>query len=231
MSELNIGKETAGKKAVDFIESGMVVGLGTGSTVKYTLEELSRRLKEGILEGVTCLASSVHTEQKAMQLDLPLTTFNDINKLDLTIDGADEVDEQLNLIKGGGGALLREKILAQNSQRFIVVVDESKISTNLGEKWSVPVEVLPFGWRAEANYLETMGASWQIRKTIENQVYLTDQDNYILDCQFGIMKHPGEISDILDKRAGILGNGLFINLATDVIIGTEYEWRHITAAR
>jgi ribose 5-phosphate isomerase A len=231
MTDPKRSKQTAGRKAVDFIESGMVIGLGTGSTVLYTLEELSRRLKEGALKDITCMASSMRTEQLAMQLGLPLTDFRQMTRIDITIDGADEVDEHLNLIKGGGGALLREKILAQNSTRFIVIVDQSKLSKFLGEKWSVPVEVLPFAWQAEATYIESIGGECRIRKSGGKELYRTDQYNYILDCHFGIIENPGAMADLLDRRAGIMGHGLFINLATDLIVGNNEDWKHMQSER
>ncbi len=226
-----ISKQTAGRKAVDFIEAGMIVGLGTGSTFQYTLEELGIRLKEGILTDISCLASSVNTEQKARQLGIPLTSFKHFQEIDLTIDGADEVSNRLDLIKGGGGALMREKILAQNSHRFIVIVDETKMSAFLGEKWTVPIEVLPFALEVEAHYLESAGVNWQLRLNKDNEIYHTDQGNYILDCQFGVIKEPEEIAALLERRAGILAHGLFIKLATDVIIASGDKIRHITANR
>lgn len=231
MTDSKVSKQTAGRKAVDFIESGMIIGLGTGSTVLYTLEELGRRLKKGALNDITCMASSIRTEQHANQLGLPLTDFQHMTQIDITIDGADEVDERLNLIKGGGGALLREKILAQNSTRFIIVVDQSKLSNFLGEKWSVPVEVLPFAWQAEARYIASIGGEFRIRKSGGKEPYQTDQHNYILDCQFGIIENPESMSDLLDKRAGIMGHGLFIHLATDVIVGNNDDWKHIQSER
>jgi len=231
MDDSSISKQTAGKKAVDFIKAGMIVGLGTGSTFQYALEEIGNRLKKGALINISCLASSVKTEQRARQLGIPLTSFKHFQEIDLTIDGADEVSNHLDLIKGGGGALMREKILAQNSHRFIVIVDETKVSTFLGEKWTVPVEVLPFAWEVEAHYLKSIGVNSQIRLNKDNEMYCTDQGNYILDCQFGVIKEPEEIAALLDRRAGILAHGLFIKLATDVIIASGDQIRHVTANR
>jgi ribose 5-phosphate isomerase A len=228
MSDLERSKRTAGKKSVDFIKPGMVVGLGTGSTAKYMIEELGKRIKTGRLTNIRCVASSKQTEIQAQQLGLPLTAFRNINQIDITIDGADEIDKNLNLIKGGGGALLREKILAQNSRRLMIIADETKMSGFLGEKWSVPIEVLPFAWEIEAAYLQSIGGEWSIRKAKSAEIFLTDQQNYILDCNFGVMQDPGLIANKLDQRAGILGHGLFINMASDVIIGADDSWRHIS---
>jgi len=228
MSGVNKSKQTAGKKAIDFIESGMVIGLGTGSTFRFALEELGARLKSGRLANITCVASSLRTERKAKNLGITLSTFEHIKEIDVTIDGADEVDQNLNLIKGGGGAMLREKILAQNSKRMIVITDDSKISRHLGEKWSVPVEVLPFAWQVEDLYLKSIGGKGQLRKTEKGQIYLTDQKNFVLDCNFGIIKDPERIALLLEKRAGILGHGLFLHMATDLIVGKEENWRHIS---
>ncbi len=228
MSDLERSKQTAGKKSVDFIEPGMVVGLGTGSTAKYMIEELGMRLKTGRLTNIRCVASSKQTEIQANQLGLPLTSFKNIKQIDITIDGADEIDKNLNLIKGGGGALLREKILAQNSRRLMIIADETKMSGFLGEKWSVPIEVLPFAWEIESMYLRSIGGEWSIRKAKSAEIFLTDQQNYILDCNFGVMQDPGLIAGKLDNRAGILGHGLFISMASDVIIGADDSWRHIS---
>jgi len=138
--------------------------------------------------------------------------------LDVTIDGADEVDPQLNLIKGGGGALLREKLVAQNSAREIIVVDESKLSPRLGTHHVLPVEVLPFGWRSPARYLESLGARYVVRQAADGQEYRTDQGNMILDCDFGPIADPAQLAAQLDRRAGIVEHGLFIGLADRVVV-------------
>ena len=152
-------KESSAHKAVEFVESGMIVGLGSGSTAIYAVREIARKLKQGELNGILGVPTSLEVEHQAAELGIPLTTLEDHPPVDLTIDGADEVDPQLDLIKGGGGALLREKILAQASQREIIVVDETKLSDNLGTRFALPVEVLPFGWAPEADYLKSLGAS------------------------------------------------------------------------
>ena len=205
----------------------MIIGLGTGSTANYAVREIARKLGEGELDGILGVPTSVRVEQEARKLGIPLTTLNEHPQLDLTIDGADEVDPQLELIKGGGGALLREKIVAQASQREIIVVDETKLSDSLGTRFVLPVEVLQFGRAPEAAYLESLGASVVLRKTSGGEPVVTDQGNWILDAEFGPIDDPSTLSDRLDRRAAVAAHGLFIGLATDLIVGGENGARHI----
>jgi ribose 5-phosphate isomerase A len=214
-------KEAAALKAVEFIESGMIVGLGFGSTAIYAVREIGRKLREGELDEILGVPTALSVEQEARDLGIKLTTLDVNPRVDLTIDGADEVDPQLDLIKGGGGALLREKIVAQASQREIIVVDESKLSDNLGANFALPVEVNPFGWAPEAAYLETLGASIALRRTADGDPYATDQGNWIIDAEFSSIKDPRALSDQLDRRAGVAAHGLFLGLATDLIVGGE----------
>ena len=150
--------------------------------------------------------------------------------IDLTIDGADEVDPALNLIKGGGGALLREKIVAEASAREIIVVDDSKLSPVLGTRWRVPVEVLPFGWQSQARHIATLGAEPVLRCGANGQPTHTDQGNVILDCRFGPIADPIGVAQALSARAGIVGHGLFLGLAHDVIIAGPAGIRHLRRA-
>lgn len=221
-------KRQAAERAVDFVTSGMVVGLGHGSTTIFALRRIARLLEGGGLRDVLGIPCSTHVEEDARELGIPLTTLEEHPVIDLTIDGADEVDDGLNLIKGGGGALLREKIVAQASQREIIVVDETKLSPALGTQWAVPVEVTPFGWRSQAAYLETLGAEVSRRQDEVGSPFLTDQGNFILDCDFGPLGDPASLAARLDGRAGIVEHGLFLGLATDVIIGTPQGNRHRT---
>jgi ribose 5-phosphate isomerase A len=221
-------KRQAAERAVDFVTSGMVVGLGHGSTTIFALRRIARLLEGGGLRDVLGIPCSTHVEEDARTLGIPLTTLEEHPVIDLTIDGADEVDDGLNLIKGGGGALLREKIVAQASQREIIVVDETKLSPALGTQWAVPVEVTPFGWRSQAAYLETLGAEVSRRQDEVGSPFLTDQGNFILDCDFGPLGDPASLAARLDGRAGIVEHGLFLGLATDVIIGTLQGNRHRT---
>lgn len=223
-------KEAAAQKAVQFVESGMIVGLGFGSTAIYAVREIARKFSAGELDGILGVPTALSVEHEALKLGIPLTTLDDNPKVDLTIDGADEVDPQLDLIKGGGGALLREKIVAQASQREIIVVDESKLSDHLGTKFALPVEVNQFGWAPEAAYLETLGASVELRRTEDGDPYATDQGNWIIDAEFSSIRDPRALSDQLDRRAGVAAHGLFLGLATDLIIGGTDGVRHVKRA-
>ena len=219
-------KQKAGWYAVDFVKSGMVVGLGHGSTAIFAVRCIAQLLQEGRLQDVRGVPCSRQVEAEARRLGIPLTTLDEHPVVDLTIDGADEVDPDLNLIKGGGGALLREKVVAQASRREIIVVDESKLSPALGTHWPVPVEVIPFGWRAQAAYLESLGAP-TLRLDADGTPFETDQGNMILDCHFGPIPDPSQLAGRLNERAGIVEHGLFIGLATDVIVAGEEGIRYL----
>lgn len=221
-------KQRAAERAVEFVESGMTVGLGHGSTAIFAVRQIARLVQEGRLTGVVGVPCSRHIEAEASRLGIPLATLDKRPVVDLTIDGADEVDPELNLIKGGGGALLREKMVAQASLREIIVVDESKLSDALGTLWAVPVEVVTFGWQAQMRYLESMGGEPTLRRTDEGEPFVTDQGNLILDTAFGPMKDVHAISDALNARAGIVEHGLFLGLATDVIVAGKDGLRHLS---
>jgi ribose 5-phosphate isomerase A len=211
-------KRKAAVAAGSFVQSGMVVGLGTGSTAILAVRHLAELIASGALSGILAIPTSAVTEREARRLNIPLTTLEDHPVLDLAIDGADEVDPDLNLIKGGGGALLREKIVAQAAKRLIIVVDEGKLSARLGERWPVPVEVLSFGWKSQQKFIEDVGAEVHLRAGPDGSVYLTDQRNYILDCRFGPIDNAAELSKRLKNRTGIVEHGLFLNMATDLIV-------------
>jgi ribose 5-phosphate isomerase A len=221
----------AGERAVDFVTSRMVLGLGHGSTAIFALRRIAELLDAGELRDIVGIPTSSMVRRDARDLGIPLTTLNDHPEIDLTIDGADEVDNDLNLIKGGGGALLREKIVAQASRREIIVVDESKLSPTLGIQWPVPIEVTPFGWRSQEAFLKSLGARVTLRRTDDGSPFKTDQGNLILDCDFGTLSNPREVADRLDERAGIVEHGLFLRLASDVIVGTEQGIQHLKNPR
>lgn len=221
-------KIQAAEKAVEQIKSGYIIGLGTGSTANFAIMKIAELLKEGKLNNIIGIPTSNTTEELSISLGIPLTSFEDIQEIDLTIDGADEVDDQLNVIKGGGGALLREKVVAQASKREIIVVDESKISKQLGEKWHVPVEVLKFSFQHEKRYLESLGASVVLRKADDGNPYVTDENNYILDANFGIISSPGDLARKLEARAGIVEHGLFIDLVSEIIVASTTGIRTIS---
>jgi len=214
-------KKNAAIFAVEYIQSGMSVGLGSGSTAIFAIEEIAQKLNKGEFSDLLCIPSSEETKRIALSLNINVYGFDTVNRLDINIDGADEVDRNGNLIKGGGGALLREKILAQNSSRNIIIIDETKMSDKLGEKWHLPVEVLPFCWRVEAAYIESLGAELSLRVGKDKQPLITDEKNYILDCNFGIISNPEELAHQLEHRAGIVENGLFLNTTDDIVIGKQ----------
>jgi ribose 5-phosphate isomerase A len=220
-------KQQAAEKAVEFIESGMVIGLGHGSTAVFAVRRIAELLKAGTLKEILGVPCSTQVEAEARQLGIPLTTLDEHPVIDLTIDGADEVDPNLDLIKGAGGALLREKIVAQASRREMIVIDESKLSPALGTQRALPVEVAPFGWHAQATYLESIGAGVSIRQTRKGTFFKTDHGNLIIDCTFGLIAEPALLGATLNERAGIVEHGLFLGLATDVIIAGAEGVRHL----
>ena len=218
-SDPNQQKQRAADHAAGYVQSGMIIGLGTGSTAILFLRRLAERLAAGDLTNVVGIPTSDQIATEAKRLHFPLTTLEEQPVIDLTVDGADEVDPQLNLIKGGGGALLREKIVAQASKREVIIVDEAKLVPVLGTKWHVPIEVIPFGWRTQAAYLTGLGANVTLRQTKEGVTFVTDQGNYILDAHFGLIPDPAALAQTLNQRVGIVEHGLFIKLAHEVIVG------------
>lgn len=224
-------KKKAAIQAVDLIESGMVVGLGTGSTAKFAVERIAERIQAGNLQSIIGIPSSDRTEKLAHQLNIPLTDLETHPEIDLTIDGADEVDPDLNLIKGGGGALLREKIIAQASRINIIIVDESKLSPLLGTTWALPIEVVPFACKTEQLYLESIGGSVTLRVDESESAFLTNQQNFILDTHFGQIADPNGLVSRLNDRAGIVEHGLFLGLATDVIVAGRKDIRHLRRSK
>lgn len=223
-------KKQAAEAAVELVRSGMVVGLGHGSTARFAIRRLSERLAAGELEEVRGVACSRFVEEEARLLGIPLTTLEEDPRIDITIDGADEIGPHLNLIKGGGGALLREKIVAQASRREVIVADESKLVQALGTGWAVPVEVVPFGWYPELEFLTELGAEVTVRKR-DDKPFLTDHGNMILDADFGVIADPIRLAVMLNTRAGIVEHGLFLGLATDAIVAGAEGIRHMVAAR
>jgi len=219
-------KQQAAERAVEFVRSGMVVGLGTGSTAIFAARRIARLIQDGQLKNIFGFATSRAVWKEAQGLGISLVSEEMPKSLDLTIDGADEVDPDLNLIKGKGGALLREKIAAQASSRVIVVADDSKLSSRLGTHCSVPVEVLSFGWRSQLRYLESLGAQVKIRYNADGSPFITDSGNIILDCDFGPIANAAELAASLGARAGIAAHGLFLGLATDLIVAGKDGIRH-----
>lgn len=218
-------KRQAAGRALDYVRPGMRLGLGTGSTAKHFVELLGERVRDGL--DVIGVPTSEQTRADAMRCGVRLTTLEETPHLDLTVDGADEMDEALRLIKGGGGALLREKIVASASARFVIIADNSKLVENLG-KFPLPLEVVPFGLTATKNLVTQLagdaGCTGEIllRRKHDGGVFLTDNGNYILDCAFGEIGDPETLDDALKLIPGVVENGLFLGLADlGVVAGPE----------
>jgi len=220
-------KRAAAERAVEWVESGMTVGLGTGSTAVWAIRAIGAALHDGRLRDVAAVPTSNESERDARALDIPIVTLAEHPVVDLTIDGADEVDPALDLIKGHGGALLREKVVAQASRREVIVVDDSKPSPRLGTKMSLPVEVIQFAAAIERNYLESLGATVTMRGG-DATPFVTDEGNWIYDCDFGPIDDCERLSALLHERAAIVEHGLFIDLATDLVIATPTGVDHQT---
>ncbi len=211
-------KKLAAEKAVEEIQSGMLIGLGSGSTFYYALQKIGKLIKTGELQNIVAIPSSKNTEKIARDLNIPLITFKEKQEIDITIDGADEVDKYLNLIKGGGAAHLREKVIAQASKRLIIIVDESKLSEKLGTNWAVPVEVLQFAYPLEKKFLESINGKPVLRIYQSGEPVITDEGNFILDTNFGVIQNPFELAEKLENRAGIIEHGIFLKLTSKVIV-------------
>lgn len=218
-------KKRAGERAVDFVEDGNCVGLGTGSTTLFAIQEIGKRVKEGLK--ITGVPTSKRSEQLALDLGIPLTDLNSVDHLDVVIDGADEIDPAFNMIKGGGGALTREKLVALSAIRRVFVVDPPKLVNKLGGIYPLPIEVLPFAWKLSARLLEELGCTLQLRES-EGKAYETDNGNYILDCRFGLIDDAPEMERKIKLLPGVVESGLFIGIAQTLIIGFEegVEVRH-----
>jgi ribose 5-phosphate isomerase A len=211
-------KQQAAEAAVALVESGMAVGLGTGSTAIWVTRRIAALLREGKLHDVVGFPTSRTTAAEAQALGIPLLDDALPRPLALTIDGADEIDAHLNLIKGAGGALFREKVAAEASARMLVVADRSKLVTTLGERMPVPVEVTPFGWHSQQRFLESLGAGVALRHKADGGPFQTDQGNWVFDCRFGPIADPALLAAALDGRAGIVEHGLFINRASAAFV-------------
>ena len=205
-------KQLAAEQATEEVESGMIVGLGTGSTIYYALLKLGEKVREGL--DIIGIPTSKQTEEIAAQQGIPLSTLGEHPVIDLTIDGADEVNPTLDLIKGAGGALVREKIIAHASKRLIIVVDEGKLVEQLGSNFPVPVEVVPFGWGSTQLALNRI-----CRDSVLRPNFVSDNSNYILDCTFDGVPDPVATERIINNLPGVVENGLFINRTDRVIVG------------
>ncbi|MEK3929969.1 ribose 5-phosphate isomerase A [Bacillus wiedmannii] len=212
-------KQLAGEYAANLVKDGMKVGLGTGSTVYWTIQKLGERVKEGL--SFQAVPTSKETEVLAKQLNISLISLNDdVQSLDLTIDGADEIDANLQLIKGGGGALLREKIVATSSKELIIIADESKLVTHLGT-FPLPVEIIPFSWKQTERKIQSLGCQTTLRLK-NNETFITDNNNMIIDCIFSYnITNPTNLHTQLKMITGVVETGLFVNMTSKAIIGTK----------
>ena len=215
-------KQRAAEAALKFVRSGMIVGLGTGSTADEFLKALAAAIKAGTLRNIRGVPTSRQSELRARELGIPLETLAHCPHPDVTIDGADEVAPNLDLIKGLGGALLREKIVAQNSRRLVIIADESKCVTRLGTHSMLPVEVVQFAHAVQETFLASAGATPMLRKTADGAPFVTDNGNYIYDCRFvnGI-DQPHELEATLRARAGIVETGFFLGIASVALIAND----------
>ncbi len=213
-------KRRAAEEAAAHVRSGMVLGLGTGSTAALVVETIARKLGRGELADIRGIPTSGRTRDQASSLGIPLTTLEEHPAVDLTIDGADEVDPHGNLIKGGGGALLWEKIVAAASRQYIIVVDESKLVERLGRGFAVPVEVMPFGWGTHLEPMRALGGEPALRQGGGGEPYVTDGGHYIIDVTFpGGMDDPALVDRALRDRPGVVETGLFLGMQPRVIVG------------
>ena len=213
-------KRQAAEQAVAYIQSGMVVGLGTGSTAVFAVRRIGELLAAGRLQRIVGIPTAEVTAREAERAGVPLGTLDDHPSVDVTIDGADEIDPQLNLIKGLGGALLREKIVAAASRRLIIIADDSKRVDQLGTRAPVPVEVVVFARRPVADYLASLGARGVERRQ-DGERFITDEGNLILDCHFPGLPNPSEMAQLIRAQPGVVEHGLFLGMATEAIVAGE----------
>jgi ribose 5-phosphate isomerase A len=211
-------RASAAESAAEMVEPGQHVGLGSGSTAGLFLRAIASRIASGALPGVVGVPTSITTRRLAEALGVPISEMADVQRLDLAVDGADEVDPSLDLIKGAGGAFLREKIVAFASDRFVVVVDDSKLVAALGERSPVPVEVPSFAWRPTFDAVRSLGCEPVLRER-NGCPYVTDGGNYVLDCDFGRMDDPRAVQRALASVPGVLADGLFLGVADAVLVG------------
>ncbi len=214
-------KQVAGERAVEFIKPGMTVGLGHGSTAIFAVRKIAELISNGKLPGVKGIACSKFIHEEALRLNIPLTNLAENPVIDITIDGADEVDPVLDVIKGGGGALLREKIVAQATKFEIIVIDESKLSSALGTRFALPIEVIKFNWESQRDYIQSLGAKVTIRTNADGTIFLSDENHYILDADFGPITDTYKLAQLLNNRVGVVDHGLFLGIAKLVICAGE----------
>jgi len=213
-------KEAAARASLQFVKNGQVVGLGTGSTAAYFIQLLGEQVKNGLK--IRGIPSSDRSREQAAGLGIPLTTLDECPEIDVTVDGADEVDPQLRLIKGGGGALLREKIVASATKYYVIIADATKRVPMLG-KFPLPVEVIKFAQVVVQKKLEALGAAVELRRGADGKPYLTDENNHILDCRFGQIPDADGLARRLNDMPGVVEHGLFIGMASVVLVANGSE--------
>jgi ribose 5-phosphate isomerase A len=225
-------KREAAQRALQFVEDGMIVGLGTGSTAAQFIDLLGERVRDGL--HITGVATSAATERQARAAGITLTTLDEEPEIDLTVDGADEIDQNLRLIKGGGGALLREKIVASASEMVVIIADQSKLVERLGA-FPLPVEVVPFGYKVSLAMIEDIADELGLEGTVRQRLredgkpFVSDGGNFILDCSFGALDDPEALAELLPFTPGVVDHGLFIGLADRAVIAGENGLRVIEA--
>jgi len=213
-------KQQVGKAAADLVQSGSIVGLGTGSTTAYAIEYLGKRLQSGDLKDIKGIPTSFQASVLAKEYGIPLTTLDEVDRIDIAIDGADEVDPQKNLIKGGGAAHTREKIVDALAEQFVVVVDASKLVDKLGSTFLLPVEVIPMAMTPVMRAIEKLGGKPQLRMGVKKAgPVVTDEGNFVVDVKFDSIDNPAELEKTLNNIPGVLENGLFVGVTDLVLIG------------
>ncbi|SDQ18675.1 ribose-5-phosphate isomerase RpiA [Virgibacillus salinus] len=218
LNKIDRNKIKVAEEAVRYIKNGMTVGLGSGSTIDWMLKKLGESVNEGL--DIKGIPTSYKTEKLAREYGIPLTDSSNVIEIDLAIDGADEIDEQLNLLKGGGGSLVREKIVDSVAKELIIIADESKLVPALGD-FLLPVEVVQFGWELTAHHISQLNCVPYLRKKDNNEIFITDNDNYILDCSFEKIPQPTRLHEKLKLMTGVVETGLFVGMVDRVIIGSD----------
>jgi ribose 5-phosphate isomerase A len=221
-------KQRAAEAAMKYVESGMVIGLGTGSTADFFIIALAGALRSGQIRDIRAVPTSKQSERRAHELSIPLASLAQCPLSDVTVDGADEVAPNLDLIKGLGGALLREKVVAQNSKKLVIIADEGKVSQGLGHKSPLPIEVTQFGYETQEGFLRSLGTEPKLRIGPSGMVFVTDNGNYIYDCHFKDgLNDPIAFEGKIKHRAGIVESGLFLGMASVALIGSEWGVREM----
>lgn len=218
MKDMDEPKKRAAESALELIRDGQIVGLGTGSTAKFAIEGLGRRVREGL--SVKGVPTSIATERMAREFGIPLVDLNEAGPIDITLDGADEVDPDFNMIKGGGGALTREKLVALASAKRVILVDETKLVSKLGQARLLPVEVLPFSWTLSVRLLTGLGCVANLRRHA-GMPFVTDNGNHILDCAFGPIEDAAALEKRIKLLPGVIECGLFVGIADTLVIGFD----------